>query len=229
MELHSIRGGLKQDVLDKRFNIGVGISLGNKWFTPENIVSATKWALEHTKEYVIVYVADYIHAINLEVRNKTNRERALRLALASGNRVLDEVKTIIETTFEPSDVKRVHFAHWDSLLDEKYREKVSYLYSLYNENKDFQDFIYNLVKSYTSHENKNFSEDELKKLGTYIIEELPEIVCRTPINGFDYEAYVYPYDGEVVRFAEDLQKGIIFPQIKERILDTEPKIFLEVR
>lgn len=38
MKLYTVRGGNKKAVYDKAYTIGVGISLGNKWFSPQNIL-----------------------------------------------------------------------------------------------------------------------------------------------------------------------------------------------
>ena len=131
MELGITRGGSKQDLLDKKYRIAVGISLGNKWFTPANIVEATKWSLAHTKDLVIVYVADTIHAINLEVRNRISSEKALRIAKEKGEALLQEVKAELKEVESNDDFNRIHFTTWDGLLTESYREKVSFLYTLY--------------------------------------------------------------------------------------------------
>ena len=203
--------------------------MGSKWFTPENIAEATKWSLEHTKEFVVVYVADNIHAINLEVRNKISPIRALRIAKAKGEAILEEAKAHIENTFETKDLNKIHFAKWDDLLTEAYKQKLAYLYDLYEKNLEFKAHIHSLVADYVSGEQKEFTDTEIHKLGTYIVEELPELLCRLPIDGLLYEAYVYPFDGEVVKFAESLQKGEIFPEIKRDILDGEPRLFGELR
>jgi len=58
---------------------------------------------------------------------------------------------------------------------------------------------------------------------------MPEVICRVPIKGYACDACVYPFDGELTQFVEQVQKGEIFPEIKANILDTEPKVFLEVR
>ena len=80
MKLYSIRGGNEFDLNAKKYNIGVGISLGNKYFTPENIAEAVRWSLQYSRESVIVYVADSIHAINLEVRSRITFEKAEKKA-----------------------------------------------------------------------------------------------------------------------------------------------------
>ena len=49
------------------------------------------------------------------------------------------------------------------------------------------------------------------------------------MNGVECDAFVYPFDGELAMFAEKIQRGELFPEIKKVIMDTKPKVFLEVR
>ncbi|TSC55200.1 MAG: Uncharacterized protein LiPW30_666 [Parcubacteria group bacterium LiPW_30] len=229
MELHKIRGGNIIDLENKQYNIGVGISLGNKWFTTENIIEEIRWALQNTKDFVLVYVADSIHSINLEVRKKISKEKAMRLALDQGSRILSDVKNQVEKTFSKDDINRIYYKNWNSLLNESYKKKLEYLCSFYIKNEEFKKQIHELVISYVSKEERKFDDEEINKLGTYIIEELPEILCRVSFGNLITDAYMYPFDSDLVRFVEDIQFGRIFPEIKENIIDTEPKVFLEVR
>jgi tRNA-dependent cyclodipeptide synthase len=229
MELHSIRGGNKEDLEAKKYNIAVGISLGNKWFTTQNIVGQTKWALAYTREYVVVYVADSIHAINIEVRNRVSSHRALTIALNKGAKILEDAQAALVKELSSTDFARVHFARWEELETKEYESKTHYLYTLYAENDSFRSKIHSIVRSYTTKEEKKFNDDEIHRLGMYIIEELPELICRCPIRGLMYDANAYPTDGEVLKLVEEIQLGKIFPEIKKKILTTEPKVFLEVR
>lgn len=229
MQLYSIRGGSKEDLENKEYNIGVGISLGNKWFTIDNIINTIGWSLQYTREYIIVYVADDIHAINLAVRNQISKERALRLARRRGKEILAGVSAKVAEIFSRKEAKKIFFAHWEDLVDENYLSKKKYLYSLYENDMDFRNKIHDLIRGFVSGEKKKFSETEIHNLGMYIIEELPEIMCRVPIKGMSYEAYAYPFDGELLKFVEEMQLGSSFPQIRNEILDTQPKVFLEVR
>jgi hypothetical protein len=85
------------------------------------------------------------------------------------------------------------------------------------------------VRTSVASESRTFSEEEVDKLSMYILHEMPEIICRVPMKEYECDAYVYPFDGEVVQLAEQIQKGEAFPEIRENILDTRPKVFLEVR
>lgn len=229
MNLYTIRGGNKEDLEAKKYTIGIGISLGNKWFSVENIMGLIKWSIQYSKDKVIVYVADSIYAINLEVRNEIGYEKALEKANKQGDDILNAVKLRTESELSEEDRARIEYVKWEEIRDGKYQRKVEYLKSLYNEETDFQSFIHSFVKNFVSKEEKNFSGEEIHRLGEYIIEELPEIINRVAMKGTVCDAYTYPFDGEVTKMAEEIQKGERFPEIKENIMDTEPKVFLEVR
>ena len=215
--------------MERKYNIGVGISLGNKWFTVENSIALTKWALEHTKECVVVCVADSINAINMEVRNKISPERALRSSLAKGEKILEEVRAHIQSVASPADMQKIHFAKWDDFHTEQYRGKTAFLNSQYETNKEFADTIHNMVRNFTSKETRVFSDEEIHKLGKYLLEELPELAAVTTINGVTCEAHAYPFDGEFLQFIGQMQRREVFPEIGAKIIDEGPKVFLEVR
>ncbi len=229
MQLHSIRGGNKEELEGRKYTIGVGISLGNKWFTPENIVELVKWSLVYSKDYVIIYVADSIHAINLEVRNRISFQNALKKAEARGQKILDDVKAEVVSKLSPDEIKKIVYVTWSDLETPSYKEKVKYLKSLYSDDVKFKNKITSIVKGFTSKETRIFSDFEVSCLGEYLVEELPELLNRVPMDNLICDAYVCPYDGEVTAFIEKIQKGEIFPEIKKKIMDTEPKVFLEVR
>jgi tRNA-dependent cyclodipeptide synthase len=228
MELHRIRGGSKEDLETKAYNIGVGISLGNKWFSIENILELTKWALEHTKEYTVIYMADSIHAINLEVRKKISAEKAKEQALDMGTMLMAQIKKAVSETFSVKDQERIHFAHWDDIADSTYQKKVRYLYNLYETDLSFRNAIELIVRDYVAKEERKFKEEDIRKLSTYLLEELPEHMNRVSAGAFVYDAFAYPSDSGTVQFVEKVQKGEIFPEIKENIIDTKPKVFLVV-
>lgn len=229
MNLYRIRGGNEGELRQKEYTIGIGISLGNKWFNAEKIADLVKWALSYGKNHVIVYVVDSIHAINIEVRNKVSFKKALDRALLLGDTILREAKEKIEEEFSQEDANRVLYAKWKDIADDSYKKKVDYLMELYGGDVNFKNAIHLIVKGFVSKETRTFSEEKINRLGMYVIEELPEIINRVPMKGIVCDAYVYPFDGELTQFAEKIQNGEIFPQIKENIMDTEPKVFLEVR
>jgi tRNA-dependent cyclodipeptide synthase len=229
MHLYRVIGGTEEDLYAKKYNIGVGISLGNKWFSLENIISLTEWALEHTKDFVVVYVADSIHAINIEVRKRKTFQKAMEMAQKMGDEILKEIRLLAETRFSPNQLSKIHYEKWDSLITPNFQDKLDWLNAKYETDLVFRNSIIEIVNGFTKDENREFSDDDKIKLGKYIILELPEIIGRTAINNLLFEAYAYPYDGELVNFVEKIQKGELFPEIRDKVMDTEPKVMLVVR
>lgn len=229
MKLYSVRGGNKEELKNRQYNIGVGISLGNKWFTVENIVELVKWSLQYTRENVIVYVADSIHAINLEVRNRISYEKALEKTDKMGSDILEAVRIELSKQLTEEDYEKTVYVKWDDLVDDSFTNKVEYLKSLYSNNIDFKKSIHSIVESFVQKEQRNFSKEDINRFGDYIIQEMPEVINRVKMKGIICDAYTYPYDGELTRLVERIQEGKIFPEIIENIMDTEPKVFLEVR
>jgi tRNA-dependent cyclodipeptide synthase len=204
--------------------------LGNKWFSIENTAELVKWSLQNTKNLVIVYVADSIHAINLEVRKRITRERADILADKMGTKFLDEIKKYLYDNLSETDFSKVRFVKWRELVDEEYRKKVNYLYQKYDQDLEFKESVVGIVKDFTSKESRVFLENEIHKLGMYILEELPECVARVQIGGYEVDAWTYPYiDNVLADFIYEIIDRKIFTEITDVLLDTKPKVLLEVR
>ena len=169
MELHRIRGGNKEELEARAYTIGVGISLGNKWFTPENILGLVIWSLQYTRENVIVYVADSIHAINEEVRGKMSPERAMERSLKKGTEILQEVKTLIDQQLSEEDKERIVYSNWNEIIDANYQKKLVWLTEFFRESPAFENRIKEIVRTNTSKEQKSFTEEDIEKLSIYIL------------------------------------------------------------
>ncbi|MFA5996224.1 MAG: tRNA-dependent cyclodipeptide synthase [Candidatus Paceibacterota bacterium] len=229
MELYKIRGGSKAELQARKYNIGVAISLGNKWFSVENTAELVRWALQYSRESVVVYAADTIHAINLEVRNRIPYDKAVRSATGKGREILSKVEEYIKINFRPDEAEKVFYATWKDLDDSTYKRKVNYLYGLFESSVAFAEALKAIVRNQIAKEERKFSEEDVSKFATYILEELPECISRVPVRGIPCDAYAYPFDGELAQFVERIQQGEEFPEIKANILDTKPKVFFEVR
>lgn len=229
MKLHSIRGGTIEDLENKKCNIGVGISLGNKWFNVENIVALVEWCLEYTRDNVVIYVADSIHNLNIQARSGWNAEKSLAKALEMGESIMREVKSEIDKTFTDIKKDRIEYVHWNEIIDEEYKTKLEFLYKYYESNPDFKNAITGMVKNHINGEARSFSDESIELMSKYILEELPECISRVKTGAVKCDAYAYPADGFLPEFIEKIQKGEIFSEVKDVILDTEPKVFLEVR
>jgi hypothetical protein len=174
-------------------------------------------------------VADSIHAINLEVRKGISEKAAQNKANQMGDILLNEVKTELSKSISSRDYERIKFAKWNELIDTGFTMKLDFLRNFYIHNASFKSKIHSIVRNVTSKEDRVFDDSEVHRLGDYIIEEMPELISRVNMIGIICDAYVYPFDGELAEFIEHIQKGQEFPEIKECVMDTEPKVLLIVK
>jgi len=229
MKLYRVRGGSLADLHARRYELGIGISVGNKWFTAANVCDSINWALPRTRSKVIVYVADTLHRINLQVRNGYSEIRALNAAVKMGDRVLNEVQSFARERFTDDQLGLLHFITWNDIATPEYNLIVNDLYHVYSTDDAFRAAVTSIVKKTLGVRRGEFTYEQIRKLGSYVIEELPELVSRVEMAGQRCDAYIYPRDTCLTRLVDQIQRGIAFPAVRKIALVTEPKVFIEVR
>lgn len=222
-----VRGATKKEIMSKKFNIYLGISLGNKWFVKSNLRKHLQFALKYTQNKVGLLVADTLHAINYEVRNRISYDKARRRSIKKGDEIIKMLNELIKELPE-KDRKKVEIIRWDDVKkDLVYKQTIGIAKEEFENNGKFRDAILKIIKNYTSREKKTFSEKELIRLGEYIVEELPEVVNGFMFKNIYYNCYLYPYDGDLTKFVENLQKHKIFPKLSKKIV-RKHNIFVEL-
>ena len=222
-----IRGTTLNEIKKKKFNIYVGISLGNKWFTKENIKNSLLWCLKYTKDRAGLLIGDTLHAINYEVRNGMSPEKARSKALKKGDEMEEILKEIINE-LPPKQKKKVDIIRWDDVKSLQFNKKfLQILYKEYETNSLLRKEIIKIVDFYLSKDRK-FSKEQKLKLGTYVIEEMPELLNGFNYNGIYYNCYTYPYDGLLNQMIEKIQNKKLLPKLHKK-LDIKNHVFVELR
>jgi tRNA-dependent cyclodipeptide synthase len=228
MKLGIIRGADLKEVKSKKFNIYLGISLGNKWFTEEHIKGYLVWAIENTKHKVAILIADTIHALNYEFRNKLKREKAIKKSLKKGDEFELLIKKII-LQLPKSEQDKIEIIRWNKLEDNLERKDlVSQLYKEFERNCKFKSKIIEIVKSHLSKEKRKFDEKAIGKMCNYILDELPELFSGFSYKGVYYNAYIYPQDSALTDFVEEIQTKKLFPEFSEKF-EIKKNIFIELK
>jgi len=195
MRIQTYLNCTKEDIESKKFNIFIGISLGNKYFSKENIEKYILWGLENTKTDIVVLIADSNHAINYEVFNRERTEKALKIATKKGIEIENIIKEIVQRL--PEDKQSlVKTAKWDDTRNSaNYKHSMPFILNEFTENIDFYKTILKII-------NENLGEriilhglekERLDKLALYVLDELPIF-----INGFEFDGKIYnlhPYPG----------------------------------
>jgi len=231
MKIKTYLNTTKEEVESKKYNIWVGISLGNKYFTQENIEEFIKWALVYTKDDVLVVVADDIHAINIEVFNKRSMFGSLRLAQRKGIEKIEEVRGIV-FNLSKEDQNRIHIAHWNEVINSKYHKfREDILFDEFKNNKPFHDYILEIIKEGRKDRIEKLNQKDFERLAEYILREIPVFIngvkYKTNEGWKTYSLIVYPGLNKLDELLMGLQKQTMFPEIVSKIKITHEIAILE--
>ncbi len=208
----------KETVENKKFNVFIGMSLGNKYFTDENnIRSFMAWALEYSKNQVVILIPDTIHAINCQIRNGYSESRAYNYVKKKGDKLEEIVNKIINKHFykQKNKISIIKFNAIES--DTEYQARRNILYEAFNNNLNFYNKIMEIVKESVNSNIMELEPSEYERLSSYPLDELPVL-----IGGFNYNNQIYnliPYPGlsKIDYLIVDLQEGNTFPEITKKL------------
>lgn len=204
----------EEEILAKKFNIVVGISLGNKDFTRGLVRGYLLWAIENTKEKVLVLIPDKIHSVNYEIKNGYKKERACKLSAREGEKVEKMVKEILDE-FKPEKSALVTISKWEEIETDEYKRMVSIFYDEFKNNVKFKNEIIGIVKE--SIKSDKLTEIDYERLAIYVLEELPFLICGAESDGIVFGLQPYPGISKIDHLTVDLQDGLRFPDITHKL------------
>ena len=208
----------EENISSRKHNILIPICLGNKFFADKNIINKNvekyiSWALKHTKDKVLVLVADKIQDTNYYVRNKHRTKVASRRAVLKDGIELTNNIEELSKKFSQDKWNRIDIIRWEEYEKEDpfYKHTRRLVYEEFKNNKNFRDGVLNAVK--TSITDREFTEEEYLKLCNYVLDEFSLAYSGTVYKKNYYGIYIYPETDSVVRFIEKIQGGKIFQEL----------------
>ncbi len=217
--------GNKRNFFPQKFNIYLGISLGNKWFTKENLEQYLKWALANTKDKVLVLIADKIQAINYEIRDKRSYEASLKKSQRRGKEIKEEINSIINK-FSSEEQEKIVILDWETYekKDSFYKEYTPLIYKEFETNLHFKEEVLELTKK--SIKDREFGENKYLKLANYFLEEFTSLYSGIFYEGIYYGFYIYPKKFLSLDFIYEIQSKRIFPELSKKL--TKEKVLMAV-
>lgn len=210
----------KKEVESKVFNIYIGISIRNKYFTSENIKKYIDWALYNTKDKVAILIAYEIQRFNDKVFFNLSEASSKKTAIRQGRKIKKICVEIINKY--PKDIQnKIYILTWkDAINSFNYKENTDIIYSEFKNNVIFRDYLFNYMKSNMNIVNK-LNENDLEYVTSYLIEELAIF-----LNGFKYKGIHFnllPYPGlGMFDITYKLKNKQIFPKLVDKLyLDTK--------
>ena len=219
----------EKEVKQKKFNIFVAISLGNKWFNKKNLREYILWSLKYSKNKKIpIIIGDGLHAINYEVRDGYNPKRSMNRAKKEGDKVEIIVKEMIFTL--PKDKQlRTEILRWDDAVKTpNYEEMRNLFYEEFNKNLEFKNFILKIVRKNIEKSNKIYNEQQIEKLAQYVLNELPLFLRGMEWKGIIYNLHPYPEFTMINELAKGMKSKRLFPKLYSK-LDRYEAVIVELK
>lgn len=218
--------GSKTDIENRKFNIFVPISLGNLYFTRERVREMVQWAIQHTKERVVILIADKIQAINYEVLRDMDQEQSLKAAHDLGDNFYRMAERVVRSL--PADQQEVvSVARWEDIEESEFTEMQTVLKEEYQSNPNFKAEVHRVVTQMLADKLPD-GESDLHRLGDYVIEEMPLMFKGITVNGTHYDVFLYPGLSELDILVSDIQSRRRFSEIADRLGLTTKQPFIEV-
>ncbi len=229
MKIYSVVGADEEEIYEKRFNIYLGVSLGNKWFTKDNIMEHLEFALKYTREKVGVVIADKLHAINYQVRDRKSPERALKKALRIGDAKVKEIEEIIRV-LPKEEQEKIDIIRWKDIENgEHYERFYKKIKEEFEKNGEFKNTIMKIVEgALIKEKGRIFSEKEKIMLCEYILAELSELLHGFKHKGIFYNVYLYPHASAFTKLIGDILSKKKFLEFYNK-LPIKPDVFIELR
>jgi tRNA-dependent cyclodipeptide synthase len=224
MRINTYFNVTKEEIKQKKFNVVIGISIGNKYFTKNNVCEYILWAIKNTKEKVAIIIPDKIHALNYEIRSGYKKERAQRKAIREGEKIEKMVDEILSEI--PKEYHAVcKILKWEDIETDEHKRMVSVLYDAFANNPKFKHEILEIVKEYI--ESSKLTNSDYEKLASYILEELPMLIGGIEHGGVVYNLLIYPGLSKIDHLKIGLQEGSLYPEISKKLnLKTEMRFIM---
>ena len=214
-------GTTREDVELRKFNIFIGISLGNKLLTKELAKTYLEWAVERTKESTVVLIADEIDTVNWTIFNNLDEASAIE-KVSNKARGLDDMFSravkIIAREKDSAIENRAKVIRWKNIKTDRFNTLLTILESEFETNLDFRNRVLSFVKKYCELRKKSVTESDQVKLAGYILAELPTLLEGIEFNGVRYDMIFYPtyVDSGMSQFVLDIQNGI-YPDLLSKL------------
>lgn len=215
VEVTRVLDGSLENIESRKYNIFVPISLGNPYFNRENLRELVKWAIQFTKEKVIILVADDIQAINYEILAGLEKADAQKSAKKLGDNFVKMSQRVINS-LSADEQEKITIARWTDIEHGKFVNLQHILKDEYLYNEEFQNEIHRVVRA-TLGEKIPHRDEALQRLGDYVIEEMPLMFKGITVNKMHYDAFPYPGLNELDMLVSDIQSRRKFSEIADKL------------
>jgi len=225
MDFRDIFNTTREAIESGQWNPYLGISIRNKYFTPEAIAAFAAWGVDHARDGFALLIVDILQRINNEVFDKSNVEKALSKAFRQSDAVLDACRAAV-ASLPPEKRDRITILEWPDIMDEAYSYNTKLIFDSFRDNEPFRDYIIRSVTGNLGGIVTRLNEEKIVTLCDYVLYELSEFFCGFTHRGIHYDLCVYP--GSISFLTRDLLSQDFFKPIHAQLRHSGPQAHAEV-
>ncbi len=206
------------EIIDKKHNIWIGISFGNKQFTIDNILKLTETALTFTKDQVLIFLPGRLHAINLQSFEGLSEERAIEQVKIEETKKQEQIEDALQI-FSTDQRSRIVLATYDDVLSPEFDRRLQTLCEEFDHNNDFKDDIHNVVRELLASRGRTVNEERLTLLSNFVLGELPLFLDGLTIKGAPerFTVLLYPGLGFIDELVSEIKVGSRYKDLRQKL------------
>lgn len=219
VEIKKYIGTDSVEIQEKKHNIWIPISLSNKVFTPEHIEALIRFALENTKEKVLVLIPGRMHATNYRYFDGMRRSEAIK----KGYEDEDACREIVEEVLQSLPEQQQHvikIANYDDVCTPKHMRQKEVFFRAFAEQGNFYEAVIEVMKDFIAHRGRTFEVGKAESLALYALSELPFFVDGVNVIGDEATFYTlnpYPGSGKLDDLEVQIIEGNVFPELTKQL------------
>lgn len=210
MEMKDIFNTTREAIESGQWNPYLGISVNNKYFTPEAIAAFASWGARHSRDGFALLVVDILQRINNEVFDKSNVEKAMSKAFRQSDAILDACRKAVEA-LPAAEREKVVILEWADIVDPAYSRNTRLIFENFEKNEAFRDYVVKAVTGNLGGIVDRLNQERRLTLCNYVLYELSEFLCGFTRQGVHYNLCVYP--GAIAFLTRDLLRQDFFQPI----------------
>lgn len=181
----------EEDIEACKWNPYLGISVRNRYFTPEAIQAFALWGARCCKDRFALLVVDILQRINNEVFERERTGKALEKAFRQADPVLEHCRAAVAAL--PQDLARkVVILEWADIVDQTYAANRKLVFEHFDSCPEFRNYIASSVSQNLGGIVDRLREGDLDTLCQYILFEIPEFLHGFVHQGVHYNLCAYP-------------------------------------
>ncbi len=218
MIIKEVIGVRKESVLNKEYNLWIGVSLGNKWHSRENLLGLILLGLQYTKESLLIWIPGRMEATNFKYFDNLSRADALKKAFELEDKKLSEIDGIINGLDKKSKEKIV-ICNFDDTCTPRYIKRREILFREFAKQKLFYEEVMKIAEEFLKSRARSISRERAEAVTLYLIHELPLFLdgVETIHSDVLHNVVLYPGFGKLDELTMSMRNDIKFASLKERL------------